>query len=57
MHAVRAKQDERPAAALDRWQQSHGEEDLIALFDRATDALIDGIAEMRPRPARSRRRT
>jgi AcrR family transcriptional regulator len=43
--------------ALDRWQQSDGEEDLIALFDRATDALIDGIAEMRPGTARARRRT
>jgi hypothetical protein len=34
-------------AALDRWQQSDGKADLIALFDQATDALIDGIAEMR----------
>jgi AcrR family transcriptional regulator len=43
-------------AALDRWQRHDGEEDLLALFDQATDALIDGIAEMRPRTARSRRR-
>jgi AcrR family transcriptional regulator len=45
-------------SALDRWQQSDGKADLIALFDQATDALIDGIAEMRPSgTGRPRRRT
>jgi AcrR family transcriptional regulator len=44
-------------SAVERWQQSGGEEDLLVLFDRATDALIDGIAEMRPRRGRARRRT
>jgi AcrR family transcriptional regulator len=34
-------------AALDRWQKSGGEADLLALFDQATDALIDGIGELR----------
>ncbi len=44
-------------SAMERWQQSGGEEDLLVLFDQATDALIDGIAEMRPRRGRARRRT
>ena len=44
------------SSALDRWGQSNGKDDLIALFDQATDALIDGVAEMRPRPTRRRRR-
>jgi AcrR family transcriptional regulator len=33
--------------AFDRWQQSGGRDDLLALFDQATDALIDGVAELR----------
>lgn len=32
--------------AFDRWQQSGGTDDLLALFDQATDALIDGVAEI-----------
>jgi hypothetical protein len=32
--------------AFDRWQQSGGKADLLALFDQATDALIDGVAEV-----------
>jgi AcrR family transcriptional regulator len=36
--------------AFDRWQQSGGEADLLALFDQATDALIDGVAELRRSP-------
>jgi AcrR family transcriptional regulator len=33
--------------AFDRWQQSGGKADLLALFDEATDALVDGVAELR----------
>ena len=33
--------------AFDRWQQSGGAADLLVLFDEATDALIDGITELR----------
>lgn len=33
--------------ACDLWQASHGKRDLIGLYDEATDALIDGIAELR----------
>ena len=44
-------------AALDSWQRSDGKEDLLALLDHATDALIEGVAELRPaRPRRSRKR-
>jgi AcrR family transcriptional regulator len=30
--------------ALDRWQASDGKEDLLALVDEATDALVNGVA-------------
>jgi AcrR family transcriptional regulator len=30
--------------ASDRWQASDGSEDLLALVDQATDALVDGVA-------------
>jgi AcrR family transcriptional regulator len=33
-------------AALDRWQQSGGELDLLGLFDEATEALIEAVAEL-----------
>lgn len=35
-------------AALDRWQHTNGEADLLALLDEATDALIEGVGELRP---------
>jgi AcrR family transcriptional regulator len=43
-------------AAGDRWQQGDGKEDLLALFDQATNALIEGISEMHPDTARTPRR-
>ena len=39
-------------AALDRWQKSGGDEDLLSLFDQATDALIEGVGEMKARGSR-----
>lgn len=36
------------AAALDRWQRDAGNTGLLELFDQATDALIEGIGELRP---------
>jgi hypothetical protein len=33
--------------ALDRWQQDDGKSDLLALLDRATDALAAGARELR----------
>jgi AcrR family transcriptional regulator len=33
--------------ALDRWQQDEGKSDLLALLDRATDALSEGVRELR----------
>jgi AcrR family transcriptional regulator len=49
------------AAALDRWQKDEGKGDLLALLDRATDALAEGARELRrtsrrPAEARSSRR-
>jgi AcrR family transcriptional regulator len=35
--------------ALDLWQQDDGKSDLLALMDRATDALADGMSELQPR--------
>lgn len=35
-------------AALDRWQDTNGKADLLALLDEATDALIEGVGELRP---------
>jgi AcrR family transcriptional regulator len=47
--------------ALDRWQRDDGKSDLLALLDRATDALAEGARELRQSPrhpaaARSSRR-
>jgi MftR C-terminal domain len=36
--------------ALDRWQQDPGKNDLLALLDQATDALAEGMRELRPSP-------
>jgi hypothetical protein len=33
-------------AALDLWQRGDGKGDLLAIFDRATDALVDGFREL-----------
>jgi AcrR family transcriptional regulator len=33
--------------ALDRWQHDDGNSDLLALLDRATDALAEGVRELR----------
>jgi AcrR family transcriptional regulator len=35
-------------AAFDRWQRADGKVDLMPLLDEATDALIDGVSELRP---------
>jgi AcrR family transcriptional regulator len=35
-------------AALDAWQRSDGKENLLILLDQATDALIEGVSELRP---------
>jgi hypothetical protein len=35
------------SAALDRWQ-SDGKTDLLGLLDQATDALVEGVRELRP---------
>lgn len=43
-------------AALDTWQRSDGNKDLLVLLDHATDALIDGVAELRPAGPRRRPR-
>lgn len=34
------------ALAIDRWQASGGKADLMALFDQAIDALIEGVTGM-----------
>jgi AcrR family transcriptional regulator len=49
------------SVALDRWQKDEGKSDLLALLDRATDALAEGARELRrapgtPREASSPRR-
>src|SRR4029450_4101775 len=36
--------------ALDRWQKDEGNSDLLALLDRATDALAEGARELRRNP-------
>jgi AcrR family transcriptional regulator len=43
-------------AALDTWQRSNGKEDLLILLDQAIDALIEGVAELRPAGPRRRSR-
>jgi AcrR family transcriptional regulator len=40
------------SVALDRWHQDEGKSDLLALLDRATDALAEAVRELR-RPASS----
>ena len=35
------------SVALDRWQEDGGKGDLLALLDRATDALSEGACELR----------
>jgi AcrR family transcriptional regulator len=35
-------------AALDAWQESDGKKNLLVLLDQTIDALIEGIAELRP---------
>jgi hypothetical protein len=40
------------AVAADRWQQDDGKSDLLALFDRAMDALAEGACELRRSPRR-----
>jgi AcrR family transcriptional regulator len=39
-------------AAADQWQQDEGKSDLLALFDRAMDALAEGAGELRRNPRR-----
>jgi len=41
--------------ALDGWQRDGGKSDLLALFDEAIDALVEGVSEMRRRQRRSPR--
>src|SRR5512132_348167 len=38
------------SAALDRWQESGGKSDLVDLLDQATDALVEGVRDLRPSP-------
>jgi AcrR family transcriptional regulator len=38
--------------ALDRWRKDEGNSDLLALLDRATDALAEGARELRRNPRR-----
>jgi AcrR family transcriptional regulator len=33
-------------AALDVWQRGDGKDDLLAVFDQATDSLVDGFREL-----------
>jgi hypothetical protein len=33
-------------AALDAWQRDDGKGDLLAIFDRMTKALVDGVSEL-----------
>jgi AcrR family transcriptional regulator len=40
------------SVALDLWQRDGGNSDLLALLDQATDALADGMSELRPCPRR-----
>ena len=37
------------SVALDIWQKDNGNSDLLALLDRATDALAEGMSELRSR--------
>jgi AcrR family transcriptional regulator len=41
------------SVALDRWQGDDGKSDLLALIDRATDALAEGALELQRDPRRS----
>jgi AcrR family transcriptional regulator len=41
------------SVALDRWQKDEGKSDLLALLDRATDALADGARELGRNPRRA----
>jgi AcrR family transcriptional regulator len=34
-------------AALDIWQRNDGKDDLLAIFDRATDFVVEGFGELR----------
>ena len=34
--------------AIDVWQQDGGKDDLLALLDKATDALVAGMRELPP---------
>src|SRR5262245_10766226 len=38
------------SVALDRWQKDEGKHDLLALLDRATEALAEGTRELRRNP-------
>src|SRR5262245_432922 len=42
------------SVALDLWQKSDGKRDLLALLDQATDALADGMTELKVKPRRKR---
>jgi AcrR family transcriptional regulator len=42
------------SVALDAWQRSDGKADLLALLDRATDALAMGARELSAAPAKAR---
>jgi AcrR family transcriptional regulator len=41
------------SVALDRWQKDEGKSDLLALLDRATDALATVASDLSARPATS----
>jgi MftR C-terminal domain len=42
------------SVALDLWQKSDGKRDLLALLDQATDALAEGMHELKLKRRRSR---
>jgi AcrR family transcriptional regulator len=42
------------SVALDLWQKSDGKRDLLALLDQATDALAEGMHELKVKRRRSR---
>jgi AcrR family transcriptional regulator len=46
LHVTAAALIDAAGLAIDRWQASDGKADLIALFDQAIDALIEGVAGM-----------
>lgn len=35
---------------LEEWERDGGKRDLLALLDQASDALVDGVGELRPTP-------